>query len=94
LCPWAFSPRPAGEVSPTNHLGSRIDFRISTRKCLFINSLQVQSQKRWDSSDFRHIVNFRKIPQYNAVNAREGYGSLAVHSPLEVTGDDLEEEGL
>lgn len=42
------------------------------------------------SWNFKHIVNFRRIPQYNAINAREGYGSLAIYSPLEVTAYDPE----
>ena len=36
------------------------------------------------SWNFRHIVHFEKIPQYNAVNGRYGYRPLAIYSPLEV----------
>lgn len=36
------------------------------------------------SWNFRHIVHFRKIPLYNAVNALKGYSSLAIFSPREV----------
>jgi predicted nucleic acid-binding protein len=36
------------------------------------------------SWNFRHIVHFRKIPLYNAVNARSGYPSLTILSPREV----------
>jgi len=36
------------------------------------------------SWNFKHIVHFEKIPQYNAVNARHGYRPLAIYSPLEV----------
>ncbi len=43
------------------------------------------------SWNFKHIVNYKRIPQYNAVNARMGYGSLAIYSPLEVVSDDSEE---
>jgi predicted nucleic acid-binding protein len=42
------------------------------------------------SWNFRDIVNFRKIPLYNAVNATLGYGNIAIYSPLEVTKDDDE----
>ncbi len=42
------------------------------------------------SWNFRDIVNFRKIPLYNAVNGMQGYGNLAIYSPLEVTKDDDE----
>ena len=40
------------------------------------------------SWNFRHIVNYRKIPQYNAVNAVEGYGPISIYSPLEVIADE------
>ena len=36
------------------------------------------------SWNFKHIVNFQKIPMYNAVNTLHGHGHVAIHSPLEV----------
>lgn len=39
------------------------------------------------SWNFRHIVNFRRIPLYNGVNALMGYGPIAIHSPPEVPFD-------
>lgn len=36
------------------------------------------------SWNFRHIVHFKKIPLYNAVNIIEGYNNISIHSPLEV----------
>jgi hypothetical protein len=42
------------------------------------------------SWNFRHIVNFRKIELYNAVNVRLGYPSIAIHSPREVIEDEEE----
>jgi predicted nucleic acid-binding protein len=36
------------------------------------------------SWNFKHIVNFQKIPHYNAVNTLKGYPSIAIYSPLEV----------
>ena len=36
------------------------------------------------SWNFRHIVNFQKIPMYNAVNTLNGYSEIAIYSPLEV----------
>ena len=36
------------------------------------------------SWNFKHIVNFRKIPLFNAVNMLNGYRQIAIHSPLEV----------
>ncbi len=43
------------------------------------------------SWNFRHIVNFRKIPKYNAVNKLHGYGDIAIYSPLEVVGYEDED---
>ncbi len=36
------------------------------------------------SWNFKHIVHYRKVPLYNAVNALRGYPSLGIHSPQEV----------
>lgn len=36
------------------------------------------------SWNFKHIVNFRRIPQYDAVNIANGYGPIAIHTPPEV----------
>jgi len=36
------------------------------------------------SWNFKHIVNFQKIPMYNAVNTLRGYAEIAIYSPLEV----------
>ena len=36
------------------------------------------------SWNFRHIVHYDKIRGYNAVNIREGYRAISIHSPSEV----------
>ncbi len=36
------------------------------------------------SWNFKHIVNCRKIPLFNAVNVLKGYRQIAIYSPLEV----------
>lgn len=36
------------------------------------------------SWNFKHLVHFDKMRGFNAVNLREGYGQLAILSPLEV----------
>ena len=36
------------------------------------------------SWNFRHIVHFRKIPLYNAINILEGFNQIGIFSPLEV----------
>jgi len=37
------------------------------------------------SWNFKHIVNFQKIPMYNSVNTSQGYHPIGIYSPLEVT---------
>ena len=36
------------------------------------------------SWNFKHIVNFQKIPMYNKINTQLGYREIAIYSPLEV----------
>jgi len=36
------------------------------------------------SWNFKHIVNFQKIPLYNAINMIKGYNSIQIFSPMEV----------
>ena len=43
------------------------------------------------SWNFKHIVNFQKIPLYNAINTLKGFGTIAIYSPLEVIGNEDED---
>jgi len=38
------------------------------------------------SWNFKHIVNFQKIPLYNAVNRLLGYNEIQIYSPMELVG--------
>jgi hypothetical protein len=38
------------------------------------------------SWNFKHMANFIKIRQYNAINIREGYGLITIHTPREIIG--------
>ena len=40
------------------------------------------------SWNFRHIVNFRRIPLYNGVNVSRGYRPIAICSPPEMIEDE------
>lgn len=44
------------------------------------------------SWNFRHIVNFQRIPKYNAVNKLHGYHDIAIYSPLEVIQHEDQED--
>jgi predicted nucleic acid-binding protein len=43
------------------------------------------------SWNFQHIVHFRKIPLYNAINTLQGYQPIAIYSPREVIHYEDEE---
>lgn len=36
------------------------------------------------SWNFKHMVNFWKIKQYNAINLREGHRMIQIHTPTEI----------
>ena len=40
------------------------------------------------SWNFKHIVNFQKIPKYNAINVLHGHCSINIYSPSEVISYD------
>ena len=42
------------------------------------------------SWNFKHIVNFRRIPLYNGVNMVHGFSAMAIHTPQEVVFYDDE----
>jgi len=43
------------------------------------------------SWNFKHIVNFRRIPLYNGVNMVHGFPAIAIHTPQEVLFYDDED---
>ncbi len=43
------------------------------------------------SWNFRHIVHFRRMAQYNLVNLSRGYPQIAIFSPAEVIEDENED---
>lgn len=44
------------------------------------------------SWNFRHIVNYDRIHKYNGVNGLKGYSAIAIHSPLEISNADENED--
>ncbi len=44
------------------------------------------------SWNFKHIVNFRRIPLYNGVNLAHGFQAIAIHTPQEVISYDDEDD--
>jgi predicted nucleic acid-binding protein len=43
------------------------------------------------SWNFQHIVNYARIHKYNGVNALRGYPPIEIHSPLEISDADENE---
>jgi hypothetical protein len=43
------------------------------------------------SWNFKHIVSFRRIPLYNAVNKTNGYSEIGIFTPQEVIEDEVED---
>ena len=41
------------------------------------------------SWNFKHMVNFLKIRQYNTINLREGYGIVNIQTPTDIIGGKL-----
>ena len=48
----------------------------------------VSGAKMIVSWNFKHIVNYQKIPLYNAVNTLKGYDTIEIYSPQEVIDDE------
>lgn len=73
-----------------------LDAHVVSRKwaadALHVATATVSGCRAIVSWNFRHIVNFRRIPLYNGINQMQGYGPIAIHSPQEVAFDDEEEE--
>ncbi len=60
-------------------------------RALHVAAATVSGCRAIVSWNFKHIVNFRRIPLYNGVNQMEGYGPIAIHTPLEVIFDEEDE---
>ena len=62
-----------------------------TADALHVAVATVHSCRILLSWNCRHIVHFQKIPKFNALNKLLGYPEIAIHTPLEVIGDETEE---
>lgn len=56
--------------------------------CLHIATATLNKVDILVSWNFKHIVNVYRIRGYNAINLREGYATLNIHSPKEIVGYD------
>lgn len=66
------------------YLNARIVSKKYSNDALHVACATISECSIIVSWNFKHIVNFEKIPLYNAVNIINGYKQVAIHSPLEV----------
>ncbi|HOZ46857.1 MAG TPA: PIN domain-containing protein [Candidatus Hydrogenedentes bacterium] len=66
-----------------------LDAQVVTAKwaadALHVAAATVSGCRAIVSWNFKHIVNFRRIPLYNGANQMQGYGPIAIHTPPEVS---------
>jgi len=66
------------------YLGAGIVMRKSEADALHVAVATVSNCRLIVSWNFKHIVNFQKIPLDNGVNLSLGFAPIAIHSPQEV----------
>jgi len=76
------------------YLDAKIVTSTHKRDAFHVASATVSGCVMIVSWNFRHIVNYRRVPLYNAVNVVAGYTSITICSPLEVVSDDEEDENV
>jgi len=72
------------------YLEARVVGRKWETDALHVATATVSGCRAIVSWNFKHIVNFRRIPLYNGVNQMQGYGPIAIHTPPEVVFDEEE----
>jgi len=76
------------------YLAARIVGEQSRADALHVAVATVSRCRVIVSWNFRHVVNFQKIPLYNGVNLANGYGVIGIHTPQEVVVHDHENEDV
>jgi hypothetical protein len=66
------------------YLGTGIVDRRWEADALHVAVATVSGCRLIVSWNFKHIVNFRKIPLYNGVNLSRGFAAIGIYSPQEV----------
>lgn len=70
------------------YLAAGVIGQVSATDALHVALATVAECRVIVSWNFKHIVNFHRIPLYNGVNQSLGYGVLGIHSPQEVIVDE------
>ena len=67
-----------------SYIKANIVTRKNSNDALHVALATVNNCPMIVSWNFKHIVHYEKITQYNSVNILEGYQQIAIYSPLEV----------
>ncbi|GHT34822.1 hypothetical protein FACS189434_11640 [Bacteroidia bacterium] len=67
----------------TEYITEKVVGKTSLSDCLHIALATVHRADFLISWNFKHIVNVQRIRGYNAINIKNGYKQLDIHSPLE-----------
>ncbi len=70
------------------YLDANILGRSSIADALHVATATVGGADLILSWNFRHIVNYDRIHKYNGVNALKGYPPVEIHSPMEMSDVD------
>lgn len=73
-----------------DYLNEKVVGRTSRADCFHIALATLNNADVLVSWNFRHIVNFKRIRGYNAVNYKNGYKILDIRTPREIL--DYEED--
>lgn len=76
------------------YLSARVLPPTASNDALHIALATVSGCAMIASWNFKHIVNYRRIPKFNAVNALNGYPGIMIHSPLEIIENEEENEAV
>ncbi|GHT49597.1 hypothetical protein AGMMS49982_03380 [Bacteroidia bacterium] len=68
----------------TEYLNEDVVGQTSRDDCIHIATATVHKIDILVSWNFKHIVNVQRIRGYNAVNIKNGYTTLEIHSPKEL----------
>lgn len=84
-------PSAEAEALQEAYLDAKIVTGAHKRDAYHVASATVSGCPLILSWNFKHIVNYRRVPLYNAVNVLAGYTPITICSPLEVVSDEEEE---
>ncbi|GHU65329.1 hypothetical protein FACS1894123_11160 [Bacteroidia bacterium] len=73
------------------YLSENVVGQTSKDDCIHIATATINKIDILVSWNFKHIVNVHRIRGYNAVNIKNGYAKLEIHSPKELRSYENEE---